>query len=314
MHAMRIMRAGWLMVILMMGGTPLAADEHTQALSLRYDGRQRTYLLHVPARKPAGKLPLVIALHGGRGRGAGTEKLTGMSAVSDKEGFIVAYPDGVGRTWNDGRELETFKAMREDVDDVGFIGRLIDALVEKHNVDPDRVYVTGISNGGHMAHRLGVELAGRLAAIAPVAATMPSLVQARAGDPAAKISVIQFFGEEDPLNWWKGGGRAGGSSPSVPDMMRWWARRNGCGSEPVVEHLKPFVDDGTRIRRETWPCNDVEVVLYAIEGGGHTWPGGLQYLPEAVIGRTSRNLNSSEVMWEHFKRLRRGRRHIPAME
>jgi len=176
-------------------------------------------------------------------------------------------------------------------------------------VDPTRVYVTGISNGGHMSHRLGVALPHRIAAIAPVPATMPELVLSRTEreTPNAehRIGVIEFFGVEDPLNWWSGGGRAGGKSPPVNDMMRWWAARSGCGSEPRVEALPVIEDDGTRIRRETWPCEDVEVVLYAVEGGGHTWPNGWQYLGEEIIGRTTRNLDASEVMWEHFKRHRR---------
>jgi len=248
----------------------------------------------------------VIALHGGRGRGKSTERLTGLSAVADREGFLVVYPDGVGRTWNDGRNLETFPAMKEDIDDVGFIEHLIDHLIENHDVDPSRVYVTGISNGGHMSHRLGVELAHRLAAIAPVAATMPTLVQARADEKPGRMNVILFFGEDDPLNGWQGGGRAGGASPSVPDTMQWWAARDGCGPVPEVERFEPAVDDGTRVRRETWPCDGYEVVLYAIEGGGHTWPGGQQYLPERLIGRTTRNLDASAVMWEHFERLELG--------
>jgi polyhydroxybutyrate depolymerase len=236
--------------------------------------------------------------------GTGTERLSGLSPLSDREGFAVVYPDGVGGTWNDGRELDSFPAMREGIDDVGFIESLIDHLVDGFDVDPSRVYATGISNGGHMSHRLGVDLSHRLAAIAPVAASMPSLVQERA-KPSSAIGVIVFFGDEDPLNWWDGGGRAGGTSASVPEIMRWWARHNGCSPEPSIEHLPGEVEDGTRIRRETWGGSPSEVVLYAIEGGGHAWPNGYQYLPESVIGRTTRNLDASQTMWAHFRRHRR---------
>jgi polyhydroxybutyrate depolymerase len=280
------------------------ADEHTTTHTLRHGGRERTFRLHRPPDGVGGERPLIVALHGGRGTGAGMERLSGLSQLSDREGFAVVYPDGVGGTWNDGRELDSFPAMREDVDDVGLIESLIDHLVDGFDVDASRVYATGISNGGHMSHRLGVDLSHRLAAIAPVAASMPSLVQERA-KPSNPIGVIVFFGDEDPLNFWDGGGRAGGKSPSVPEIMRWWALHNGCNPEPSIEHLPGEIEDGTRIRREVWGGSPSEVVLYAIEGGGHTWPNGYPYAPERLIGRTTRNLDASQTMWVHFRRHQR---------
>lgn len=288
--------------------------EQTTKHSLSHGGRERTFRLHRPQGEFAGARPLIIALHGGKQSGAGMEHLSGLSSLSDREGFTVVYPDGVGRTWNDGRELDTFRSMREGVDDVGFIECLIDHLVESFDVDPTRVYATGISNGGHMSHRLGVDLTHRLAAIAPVAASMPSLVYERA-KPSRPIGVIVFFGDEDRLNYWDGGGRAGGTSPPVPEILRWWARHNGCDPEPSVEHLPGEVEDGTRIRRETWGGAATEVVLYAIEGGGHAWPnrppsapgGGLLDAAKAkaltmLLGRTTRNLDANQAMWTHFQR------------
>ncbi len=283
-------------------------NEQTTTHTLRHDDRLRTFRLHRPQRETPGRHPLIIALHGRGGTGAEIERLSGLSSLSDEEGFAAVYPDGVEGTWNDGRELDSFPAMRDGIDDVGFIERLVDHLVDRFDVDPGRVYATGISNGGHMSHRLGAELSHRLAAIAPVAASMPRLVHDRA-KPSNPIGVIVFFGDEDPVNWWDGGGQAGGASAPVPEIMRWWARHNGCSPEPSVERLPPAVDDGTRIRRETWGGSPNEVVLYAIEGGGHTWPGGPSPRREHIFGCTTHNLDAGRTMWAHFQRHRRGTGH-----
>jgi polyhydroxybutyrate depolymerase len=286
-----------------------AVEPGTHDWSLEHGELTRTYRIHIPpSYAPSDPPPLILAFHGGGGRGRGTERLTGLSELSDREGFVVVYPDGVGRTWNDGRGLERFPAMQQMIDDVGFVSALIDELADRLSIDVGRVYATGISNGGHFSHRLGVEIADKLAAIAPVAASMPLAVAE--GNPSHPLGVIQFFGTEDRHNYWQGGGRAGGESLSVPEVMSWWARHNGATDEPDVEHLPNLTDDGTRIRRETWPPGrgGVQTVLYAIEGGGHTWPGGWQYMDEAEIGRTTRDINGSEVMWEFFSQHRRERR------
>ena len=285
-----------------------SAEPGTHEWSLEHQGRTRTYRIYVPkGYEPAKALPLVIAMHGGTGTAKGMQKLAGnFDEIADREGFFVAYPDGYGRTWNDGRALDSFPAMKENVDDVDFIRTLIDTLHARLNVDVTRVYATGISNGGHMSHRLAAELSDRLAAVAPVAASMPANIL-KTASPAHPIGILMIFGTEDPLNWWKGGGAAGGTSPPVPDMIRWWARQNGCAEEPTVTRLPDAVDDGTHIRREDFsPCaSGYGVALLAIEGGGHTWPGGWQYLPEERIGKTTRNLNANEAMWAFFKQHRR---------
>lgn len=276
----------------------------TEVWTVRHGGLSRTFLVH----KPSGprrdeRLSLVIVLHGGGGTGRGMEMITGLSGLADQEGFVVAYPDGVGRSWNDGRGLKSFPAMQRGLDDVGFISAVIDDLIAKANVDPGRVYVTGISNGGHMSHRLGAELSDKIAAIAPVAANMAASV-ADGPAPAHPVSVVQFFGTEDRHNYWNGGGAAGGETLSVPAVMALWARWNGCSLEPKVESLPTRVNDGTGVRREDYgPCRaGTQVLLYAIEGGGHNAPGWRQYLPVEVIGRTSQNLDANRTMWAFFQR------------
>lgn len=295
-----------------------AESDHSRSTqSLMVGGVERTYLLHLPGRydkaKPA---PLVIVLHGGGGTAERMIRLTGagLNGVAEREGFLVAYPNGIDKRWNDGRSKEEtgWRTHRENADDVGFISALIDELVETRNVDPRRVYVTGVSNGGQMAHRLACELADKIAAIAPVIAQMPAHFAPRC-KPARPVSVLMMPGTDDPLIPWEGGtirfGRQTfGKALSVPETVKFWTRHNACPETPEVSS-EPDRDpaDGTRVRKEAYSgCRDgTDVVLYAIEGGGHTWPGGRQYLPEALVGKMSRDIDAAEVIWEFFKKRRR---------
>lgn len=262
----------------------------------------RTYLVHVPRTynqsKPA---PLVITLHGGGGAGGGMNRLTGMNALADREGFIVAYPDGIEHHWNDGRSTIKVKA-----DDVAFIAALIERLAKDYNIDRRRVYATGISNGGFMTQRLACELSDKIAAIATVAATMPEELQPKCR-PSRPVSVLVMDGAADPIVPYNGGEVSIGERGkilSVDGAINFWREQDRCSAKPSVAQL-PDVDpnDGTRVTRESYEgCKGgSEVILYRIEGGGHTWAGGLQYLPERIIGKTSRDINASETIWNFLR-------------
>lgn len=238
----------------------------------------------------------------------------GLDRLAEKEGFLVVYPNGIDRHWNDGRSADEtgWKAQGENVDDVGFISALIDELVRTRNADPRRVYVTGVSNGGQMAHRLACELADKVAAIAPVIAQMPAHFAPRC-KPARPVSVLMMPGTDDPLIPWEGGtirlGRQTfGKALSVRETVKFWTRHNGCPETPEVSS-EPDRDpaDGMRVRKEAYKgCRErTSVVLYAIEGGGHTWPGGYQYLPESIVGKINRDIDAAEAIWEFFRKQER---------
>lgn len=296
--------------------TALAAQSDlttSEARSMSFGGRERAFRIHVPSlRDWVTPVPLVFVLHGGGGTGEGMERLTlgGFNQLADRDGFVVVYPDGVERHWNDGRGNQQYRAQRENVDDVGFFAALIGHLSQTLPIDRRRVYATGISNGGLMSLRLSRELADRIAAIAPVAASMSEqITQMR--DPARPIAVLLIAGTKDPLVPYGGGeigferGRKVGRVVSVPETIRYWVTFNQCPPGPVVA-MEPDRDpqDVTRVRREAHgPCREgTEVILYAIEGGGHTWPGGQQYLPARIVGRTSKDIDANEVIWSFFKR------------
>ncbi|HEY2798536.1 MAG TPA: PHB depolymerase family esterase [Thermoanaerobaculia bacterium] len=275
--------------------------------TLAAGGRTRVYRLHVPHGLPADKpAALVLVFHGGRGEGATMERLVEFDALADREGFLVAYPDGVGKQWNDGREVAEFESFREKVDDVAFVSALIDAIAKDHRVDPRRIFATGISNGGIFSHFLAARLAGRIAAIAPVAGGIAEPFRA-SFQPERPVSVLMMNGTEDPLVPYHGGSVGGGKHGRVLDTdeaARMWAAADGCAKDTRVETL-PDADphDGCRVRRSRWTGGreGTEVVLYTFERGGHTWPGGPQYLPRLMIGRVCHDVDATRVIWEFFK-------------
>ncbi len=276
---------------------------------LTHDGRERTYALYTPPQ-PSASMPLLIALHGGGGRGSGMIHITygGFNRLAERETFVVVYPDGVDKRWNDGRGLTEWRAHRERVDDVGFIAALIDQISAEQPIDRRRVYVTGISNGGMMSYRLACELGDRIAAIAPVVAALPAHLSGCV--PPHAMPIILMNGTDDPLIPYQGGqiraaGKALGPVLSADDTIAFWLARNGCGTTPLrADVLDADPNDGIFIRRTFYGGCDqgAEVALYSVQGGGHTWPGGLQYFPQAVIGPTSRDVDACEVIWDFCKR------------
>ncbi len=265
--------------------------------TLRSGGMDRTYTLHVPPGNPVG---LVLNLHGGGGTGIGQRGLTDFDAVADAHDLLVVYPDGYDRSWADGRGASP--ADRRHVDDVGFLVALAGKLQNDYGIAPGRVFVTGMSNGGFMSNRLACDRADVFAAIAPVAGTLGVAV---ACNPSRPVSVLEAHGTADPLVPFKGGevrGRGGVShAVSANGMVDNWRSADGCQGDPSVQVL-PRVGDGTVVHRfASAACAaSTEVVFYQIDSGGHTWPGGKQYLPKAIIGPTTRGLDASEVIAQFF--------------
>lgn len=276
--------------------------------TLRHDGLVRSYRLYVPtALKPARSRPLVLVFHGLGMSASGAEWMTreGFNRLADRAGFLVAYPEGVGRAWNAGARGPV-SWLWTNTDDVGYVAALIDALAAEFQLDRRRVYATGFSNGGFLCHRLGLELPGRIAAIAPVAGTLlPATADAGPTDSAMPVCMIH--GTADSLVQW--GGLAVAQDymvyHSVENTVAFWARRNGCAPGPSEQTL-PDVDpeDGTRVVRATYasPDDAGAVVLYRIENGGHEWPSGKPVTPKAFKQRLSNDLNACQVIWDFFKR------------
>ena len=286
-----------------------------QRASFVFDDLKRSYRIHTPLGfDKTESVPLVIVLHGRGGNGEGMILVTrkGFNVLADREGFIAVYPDGIGLNWNDGRidEEANDRAHRENIDDVGFISALIDTMIIKYNTDPKRVYVTGISNGAIMSYRLACSLSEKITAIAPVDGNFPYLLPQECS-PSQHISVLAINNTEDPIVPYEGGNIYGsihrvnlGKVLSVNESVRFWLDHNLCSTTPVVTNMPDSdPEDGTSVTRKLYRNDDdgTEVILYTIDGGGHTWPGGLQYLPAFIIGKTCRDIDANEVIWSFFK-------------
>lgn len=245
-----------------------------QDLHLIWDGRDRSYAVHAPPRyRPGTKLPLVVVLHYRGGDPQVMKAMTRFDAKADKEGFLVAYPVGEGGAMN-------AMICCGDNDDVGFVRALVRHLVTTWGADSHRLYATGISNGADMAFRLGVELPGVFAAIAPVAggylgyraSTEPGYV------PHRPLSVVSFIGLDD------------GGHERVLRGLANWQRKVRCPPG------KPAAVNAT-VRRTSARCADgSDIVTYTIAGEGHRWPGGVQ----EGLGDPDAQINAVNVMWAFF--------------
>ena len=285
-----------------MGSNPESPRPGTSARSLVSAGLKRCYLLHLPPDYDGDQsLPLVISLPGFTSNPKGQEYLTRWNEVADNEGLLVVYPQGTSfpLRWNSSTAFTD-----SDVDDVQFIADLIDEVSNIVAVDPNRIYVDGMSNGGSMANCVACELAGKVAAVGVV--TGPPVEPPGGCNPERPISLIAFYGTDDPLVAYGGGiveesfiskliNRSSPpvSLPSVTSYIEAWAKRNGCATVP---ELIPVQGDARGVRYAG--CKDTsEIVFYTIEGGGHTWPGGRP----TFVGKTSSDIDASQVMWKFFK-------------
>lgn len=273
--------------------------------SIEHDGIQRTYSIHVPPTYD-GSVPVavVFVLHGGKGNAQKAAYATGFNDLADRDGFIVVYPEGLYNQWNDGRNASFGNHDVTQVDDVGFISALIDQLAQDYTIDSSRAYATGMSNGGMMTHRLACELSNRLAAVAPVIGAVPEAL-APLCTPTRPIPILMINGTDDRLVRWEGGPVVGrekwGNLLSIEQTVALWVDKNGCSSTPSTEwFLDTDPNDGTRVWIDQYAGN-ADVVFYGIDGGGHTWPGGARYQRPVLLGKVSRDIVASEVIWDFFQ-------------
>jgi polyhydroxybutyrate depolymerase len=240
---------------------------------VRAGDKERTYLVYVPANLPP-QAALVIVLHGSGMDGARMRRCTGyeFDCLADQHGFIVLYPDGYRRNWNDCRKHATFPAKRENVDDISFVRALIGRVEEEQHVDEKRVYVFGYSNGGHMAFRLAMEAPDEVAAVAAVAANLPVPDASSCPQQGRTSRVMLINGTSDPINPYQGGivtlfGFASrGSVMSSVGSAQNLAERNGITSPPIPGQLaKGSSDDATSVEILTLAC-EWQTILPPLHG------------------------------------------------
>ncbi len=281
-----------------------AADDTTPGtatIELEVDGLHRSYLLDVPVGgRPDAPQPLLILLHGGGGSADNLDKLAGnLPAMANEAGYVVTRPDGINHQWNDGREVDT------DADDVAFLAALVEDVGARVSIDRARVYASGISNGAFMSARLACEPGFGLAAIAQIVGTIGVAADA-ACDPDGPVSVLAILGDADPLVPYGGGpvrlpwdrSEAGrGIILGADAYLDRWIVRNGASPAVPGPAIAP---DTTSVIATAPDGTEVEVV--AVDGGGHGWPGGPQYLPKLLIGRVTDSFSASALILDFFDR------------
>jgi polyhydroxybutyrate depolymerase len=272
----------------------------SETRSLSVGDQVRTYHLHRPASvTEESSRPLVLVFHGGTGNGARVAWLTGFDALADRDGMVMAYPDAYAGHWNDGRG--TGKAAEEGIDDVAFVRVLIQALQREFDVDPERIYAVGVSNGAVLVHRLGCEMSEQFTAIATVSGSMAEpLIETCA--PPRPISVMMISGTGDPWMPWSGGEVSvgvGGRVAGAEATMEMLAQRYGCNPAGEREVVSVSDQGKTRIWKQAYESlpPGPRLVLYGIDGGGHAWPPR-----RALAGETSKELNATELIWDFFFR------------
>ena len=260
------------------------------------DGYRRSYIIHKPANAHINNLPLMVVLHGGLGNAVSIMNSTGMNAIADTGPFLVAYPNGIAgfrrnrRTWNAG--ICCGPASRKKVDDIAFIEKMIEEIKAKYAINPNRVYIAGMSNGAMMTYRLACEIPHKIAAIITVAGT----ISVDNCDAARDIPVLHIHGMEDqnvPIHGGKGLRSVSGvSHRSLSDTVDLISRSRKCQT-PEVIHQK----DGSEIH--SYHCKKgAPLKLILLKGCGHEWPGG-----HGTVRKDSvcRNFSASKEAWEFAK-------------
>jgi polyhydroxybutyrate depolymerase len=278
--------------------------------SLRVGERMRSYAFYAPATLAPGA-PLVLALHGSMGDAEQMRLATGygFERLADRYGFVVVYPEGYERHWNDCRRKGPYAAKRLGIDDVGFMRALVDHFRSTRGVDSARVFAVGYSNGGHLSYRLALEAPELVRAVAAVGANLPTSENLDCVPTEGVTPVLILNGTEDPINPYEGGrvtlfgfGNRG-SVLSARASAEYFASRNGITNPPTAEPIaQPDNPGPSSSERALWrSATGTEVVLYTIHNGGHTIPQPHARFPR-ILGRTHAALDGPTEIWSFFAR------------
>lgn len=277
-------------------------------------GRSRSWMVYAPATyDPSIPSAVVVLLHGRPGNAGGMAFLTGMNAVAENHNFIVVYPDGIDNEWNaqfdiSARDISlTGRRSTLPQDDVGFLQTMMDDLAVNFNIDRSRLYLGGFSNGGFMTYRMACSAGRTFAAFAAISGNLylelsdlcrrspptPILIMNGTADPSVPYEgvLVQSAQSTEPVR----------ISYGVQDAVAAFARRNGCSLTGVsTTFAESGRSPGTQVVRFVpRDCSSgADVVLYVINGGGHTWPGHPR--PQQEMGDTNMDMDAGEVIWEFF--------------
>jgi polyhydroxybutyrate depolymerase len=288
-------------------------ESGTYRLSVAHDRLNREYILYIPENYDEEKnYPLITVFHGGGGQAEEVVESNNWLAFADEQAFIAVFPDGSRtdmnspasftnnpQTWNDGSERSNIGAVERNVDDVGFINKMIAHLKDTIPNLSEDIFATGFSNGASMTFRMARENPALFEAVAPVAGTdwMSDFVPV-----STPPRLLYITGTADPLNPFEGGNiflgnTYAGTKPDVEEMIFNWTDLFDCEDQIVIQ-----TQDG--IKTYEFGCvTDNQLRMLALVGHGHHWPGARSSsFPNFLVGENITDLNANEVIWEFFEK------------
>jgi polyhydroxybutyrate depolymerase len=295
--------------------------------TVKVNGFPRVMEVHLPSGyAPPRRYPVVLILHDAGADPGVMAALSHFNQAADRYGFIAAYPGAKDGRWTtvENANVRTYPGIpRRNRGPIGaggvrpseaggapaednlFFENLLDQLESEYSVDPLRVFATGFSDGGFMDFRLGCQMAARIAAIAPVSATLQTDLAESCSDWAWRaVPLLMINGTSDHVVYYNGrlSYGAGYFLLSAHDSVKAWAKIDGCNGKPVTSNLAPGASGGLQTSVEDFrDCKEgAAVTLYTIEKGGHEWPGGLDVLSGGRAGETGANFDATEVIWKFF--------------
>ncbi|QDT00836.1 alpha/beta hydrolase family esterase [Adhaeretor mobilis] len=290
-----------------------------KSVAITHDDREREFRIHVPAScSEQQPVPLVLCLHGGGGNSSQGSTM-GMTDVADRHGFIAVYPNAINHHWNDGRESPNFAEHDKTIDDVAFLTAIVRQVREDYAIDANRVFATGVSNGGFMTQRLAIERPEIFSAAGVIIASMGVPLKEKF-KPELPVSILYMNGTADPLVPYDGGpirvdffprlrkARGEklpdrGSCIPTDEAVALWIKRNGITAKPKVGELADKnPDDECTTEFSLWTGGErgTTVALYKVVGGGHTIPGAKRNFPKSLVGPTSGDFDGFETVWKFF--------------
>lgn len=271
--------------------------------SLQIGSLKRKYLVHIPKSYDKNKaMPLILAFHGGLGSAEIMAENYDLIPKSDKEGFIVAFPNGTSRlssgklaTWNAGNCCGY--AQENNIDDIDFTKKIINDMKSKFNIG--KIFAIGMSNGGMLSHRFACEMADTFTAIASVSGTN----NFEGCNPKKPISIMHIHGLKDDHVLFNGGcgpkciAKSETEFISVPDTITGWVERNNCNKNPqrVLEKEEAYCNLYAG-------CDDnVQIKLCVVKNGGHSWPGLKNIANPLDQSISSQSISATDEIWDFFR-------------
>ncbi|MDB5918883.1 MAG: hypothetical protein JWR40_3117 [Massilia sp.] len=272
-----------------------------QVKSLLHKEEKRRYIVYTPASyasEPEKAFPVVFNFHGGGMSMAEQMLYTQMNRAADRHRFIVVYPLGIKQDWNVGFGM----SYLEGTDDIGFTEALLARLKQDYRVESERVYATGLSRGGFFSLRVAAQLPHLFAAVASVGGPMPEPVALNHSKPG-RVGVLLMHGTADQVVAY--GGKPTGYL-SAQDSYSYWLKQNGIGSAATSSRvIDGDASDGTDVTWVEQGNGQQSVALVTIREGGHTWPGADPFNVGLQIGKTTRDIDANDVIWQFFSKHRR---------